>query len=153
MSKLIETVQNTRAISGSLLDALLAVQEIDGYLTDAALEAVSMAYGITMTQVYETASFYSMLRFAPEAETVIQICQNAPCHVAGADETVAAFEKTLGISMGETTPDGAWSLAYTACIGQCQASPSVMVGGRVYTEIIADKVPGFLQSLGFSEKR
>lgn len=153
MSKLIETAQNTRAISGSLLDALLAVQEIDGYLTDAAMEAVSMAYGITLTQVYETASFYSMLRFAPQAKTVIQICQNAPCHVAGADETVAAFEKQLGVCMGETTEDGAWSLKYTACIGQCQASPSVMVGGRVYTEISADKVPGFLKSLGFSEKR
>jgi len=133
--------------SGSLLEALLAAQEVNGCLTEAALKAVSDAFGIPMTQIYETASFYSMLRFVPAGKTVIQICRNAPCHVAGAGNTVAALEQALGITVGETTRDGAFTLEYTECIGQCQASPSLVVNGKVHTGVTSDKVAGLLASL------
>lgn len=142
-----EAVQAVKDASGSVLEALLAAQAAEGILTDEALEAAADAYSTTAAKLYETASFYSMFRFAPVGKTVIAICRNAPCHVAGAGETIAAFEEALDISMGETTPDGAFTLQYSECIGQCQASPSVMVNGAVYTGVTADKVPGLLKAV------
>lgn len=147
MSTARQSVQSVKEASGSLLEAFLAVQEAEGYLTEAALKAVSEAYAIPMTQIYETASFYSMFRFAPAGKTIIQVCRNAPCHVAGAGDTVAALEQALGITIGETTKDGAFTLEYTECIGQCQASPSLVINGEVHTSVTSDKVAGLLASL------
>lgn len=150
MNAVSQAVGSVREAEGSLLDALLAAQEVDGYLTKQALAAVADAYRVPLTQLYETASFYSMLRFSPAGKTIIQICHNAPCHVAGASQTVEALEQALNLRMGETTSDGAVTLEYSECIGQCQASPSVLVNGNVHTNITADKVPQLLASLGRS---
>lgn len=147
MSTLTQTIKAVKSGDGSLLDAMLAVQDIDGYLTEQALEEIAQAYGMPLTQLYETATFYSMLRFAPVGKIVIQVCRNAPCHVAGAGETVAAFEQALGIPIGGTTKDSAFTLEYTECIGQCQASPSVLVNGALHTGVTADKVPALLKAL------
>jgi NADH:ubiquinone oxidoreductase 24 kD subunit len=146
MSRYIKTAQAVRDNSGSLLDAALAVQAIDGWLSREAMDAVSVAYDVPVAQFYEMASFYSMLRFAPAGKTVIQVCRNAPCHVAGAKETIAAFEKALGIGMGETAADGSYTLEYVECQGQCQASPSVVINGTLHTDVTADKVPGLLKA-------
>jgi len=53
---------------------------------------------------------------------VIRICESAPCHVAGADAVIAAWEKELGMKMGESTADGKFALELTECVGQCQAT-------------------------------
>jgi len=147
VSTLTQTIKAVKSGDGSLLDAMLAVQDIDGYLTEQALEEIAQTYGMPLTQLYETATFYSMLRFAPVGKIVIQVCRNAPCHVAGAGETVAAFEQALGIPIGGTTKDSAFTLEYTECIGQCQASPSVLVNGVLHTGVTADKVPALLKAL------
>lgn len=145
MSTKKQTAQAVNA-SGGVLSALLAAQQATGYLTDQALATVADAYGMTAAALYETASFYSMIRFSPMGKTLIQICRNAPCHVAGAADTIAAFEEALGIPMGQTTPDGAFTLEFAECIGQCQASPTVVVNGAIYTGVTADKVPGLLKA-------
>lgn len=143
-SKIIQTVKET---SDSLLDAMLAVQEIDGYLTENAMQELAEAYHVHLTQIYESASFYRMIRFAPKGKNIVQICHNAPCHVAGAAKTIEAFEKALGIAMGETTADNMYTLEYSECIGQCHASPSVVINGNIYTGITSDKVPELLKTL------
>jgi len=147
MKKYLDTISRVQKEDGSLLDAMLATQEIDGCLTEDAIWAIGEAFGLAVTQVYETASFYSMIRFAPVGKTVIQVCRNAPCHVAGAQETIAALEDALGVSMGDTSTDGKYTLEYTECIGQCQASPSVLVNSKVHSNVTADKVPELMKAL------
>jgi len=147
MEKYKDTISLVQKKEGSLLDAIIAVQELYGYVSETAMGALAQAFKIAPTQVYETASFYSMIRFAPVGRIIIKVCHNAPCHVAGAGKTIAALENALGIQMGETTKDGKYSLEYTECIGQCQASPSILINGNTYSNITVDKVPELLKAI------
>jgi NADH-quinone oxidoreductase subunit E len=122
-----------------LLDALLALQEADGYVTAEAMEALAEELGSTPARIYDSASFYSMLRFSPPKAVTIQICQSAPCHVAGTAEVIQALEEALGIRMGEATADGKYKLEYTECLGQCQDSPCLLVNGSLHTRMNAEK--------------
>lgn len=124
----------------SFLDTLHALQDIDGYVTPEAMDTLAGEFGSTPAKIYETASFYSMIRFAPQPVTTIQICRSAPCHVAGAGEIIKDLENALGIRMGESTPDGKIKLEYVECLGQCQDSPSVLINGVLHTNTDAGKI-------------
>ena len=134
--------------SDSILNAMHAIQDVEGYLTKDAIRALSERFGISVTEVYGTASFYSMLRFSPPAATRVEICKGASCHVAGAKEVIDALETTLKIQMGKTSEDGQYSLDFIECIGQCDASPSILVNGELHTGMSPEKV-----ELLFTEKR
>lgn len=121
--------------SSSFLDTLHAFQEVDGYITTEAMEALADAYDSTPSRIYETASFYSMIRFTPQPDVTIQICRSAPCHVAGSAAVIEALEKTLGIRMGETTADNSFRLEYVECLGQCQESPALLVNGELHKNL------------------
>jgi len=129
---IITTAQET----GGLLDAMLACQNQDGYLTEAAINALADAFGMFPASVYETASFYTMLRLSPPAGKIdIRICRGAPCHVAGASAVIAAIEQALDVKIGHATPDGTYFFGYTECLGQCQHSPALLINGKLHTEL------------------
>lgn len=131
--------------TGGLYDVMLAVQAEEGYLSEPAILSIAEAFEATPSHIYDTASFYSMIHFSPKGEVQIEICRGAPCHVAGSAKVIQAIEHYLGISIGNRTPDGKYSFAYTECIGQCQASPSVLINGKLYTEMDAEKVINILE--------
>lgn len=139
-----EIIEEARK-TGGLYDAMLAVQAEEGYLSEPAILAVAEAFGATPSHIYDTASFYSMIHFSPKGEVQIEICRGAPCHVAGSAEVIKAIENYLGIRIGGRTPDGKYSFTYTECIGQCQASPSVLINGKLYTEMDAGKIIDILE--------
>jgi len=131
---------------GSILDAMLALQEEEGYLTEEAVHALAEAYGMFPAQVYETGSFYGMLRFKkPEGQVDIRICRGAPCHVSGAPAVIDAVEKELGITIGQVTEDGRFYFGYMECQGQCQAAPSLLVDGQLYTDMTPQKAVELIQ--------
>jgi NADH:ubiquinone oxidoreductase subunit E len=90
--------------------------------------------------VYGVASFYSMISLNPLGRHVIRLCEDAPCHVAGGQEIWETLEQALGVSFGETTPDGEWSLLTTSCIGACSVGPVMMVDEEIYGNLTPDKV-------------
>lgn len=131
---------------GGILDAMLALQEKDGYLTREAVEALAKEFDMFSSEVYDTASFYSMIKLAPpEGKTEILICRGAPCHVAGSTEVIETVEKMLGIKVGETTKDGKYFFGYTECLGQCQAAPSLEINRTLYTDLTPEKVTALLK--------
>jgi len=131
-----------------LLDALHEAQAAEGYLSIGAIRRLADRYRCSSAEVYDCASFYSMFRFEPDSAVRIQICRGAPCHVSGAAEVIRALEEELGIPMGGRTPDGAYSLEYTECVGQCGAAPSLLVNGRLYTDMTAEKARKLIKTGG-----
>lgn len=121
------------------LDTLHALQVEYDYVTSEAIEVLADEFGATPAKIYESASFYSMIRFAPQKTVTIQICRSAPCHVAGAGEVIKAMENELGIRMGETTSDGKIKLEFVECLGQCQESACLLINGILHTQIDAPK--------------
>lgn len=130
---------------GILLNAMHAAQNQCGYLTEEAITALADTFQLTKAEVVSMVTFYGMFRMAPPPPVCIQLCKSAPCHVAGAGAVIAALETELGIKMGETTADGQYQLAYVECLGQCQASPTLLVNGRLHTGVTPGQVKALLR--------
>ena len=97
-----ENVIQKALADGGLLDALLALQNAEGYVSEDALNALAEYAKVSPAELYDAASFYSMLRFAPPAKTEIRICRGTACHSADNADVVTALEAETGLKMGES---------------------------------------------------
>ena len=127
---------------GGLLDALLSLQKAEGYVSEGALAALAAHVGVSPAELYDAASFYSMLRFEKPAQVEIRVCRGTACHSGGNADLVAALEEATGVKPGESNEK--FSLGWVECLGQCQAAPNVLINGELYTNVELDKIPELL---------
>lgn len=120
----LETHGDTEA---DLVAVLQHVNEALGYVPTLAIVEIARRMGLPPSRVYSVATFYTMISTEPRGRHVIQFCESAPCHVVGGGELWQALRNTLGVEAGETTPDGAWTLITTSCIGQCNRGPVLII--------------------------
>ena len=133
----------TSALSdGGLLDALLSLQKAEGYVSEEGLKALAAHIGVSAAELYDTASFYSMLRFEKPVKTEIRVCRGTACHSGGNAELVKALEQATGLKLGEENEQ--FSLGWVECLGQCQAAPNLLINGELYTNVELDKIPELL---------
>lgn len=132
----------------SILDVLKAVQAEEGYLSDSALCEVAKLYGKYPSEVYETATFYTMLNVGGKAEHTVEVCGSTCCDAAGAAAIAEAVSKELGIGLGETTEDKKWSLRRCECLGRCDTAPNVLVDGELLTNATAEQVLDCIRKAG-----
>jgi NADH-quinone oxidoreductase subunit E len=114
----------------ALLPLCHLAQEQDGYLCNDAMEEIAELTGTTFAEVRGTASFYDLLHLQPVGTYVVGICTNVACLLAGGLELLEHAESTLGIPVGATTDDGAFTLEETECLGDCSVAPCVQVNSR-----------------------
>lgn len=133
----------------AVLPALAAAQEQNqGYLTESLLDAVARYLDMPRVAVYEVATFYSMFDLEPVGRHKINICTNISCMLCGADELVAHLEKRLGIKLGETTPDGKFTLKVEEeCLAACAGGPMMTVDGHYYEKLTPEKIDEILDGL------
>ena len=117
----------------ALLD--LAQRQHDNWLPRAALDVVADMLQMARIRVYEVATFYSMFNLRPVGKHFFQICTTTPCWLRGSDEVVKACEKKLGITIGETTPDGLFTLTEVECLGACVNAPIIQVNDDFYEDL------------------
>lgn len=120
---------------GGLIPVLQETQKLYGYLPKEALRAIAEARCIPFSSVYGVATFYSQFHLRPQGETVIRICHGTACHVLGAPEVTRAVVEELGIKIGETTEDLAFTLESVACVGCCGLAPVMLVDGQTYGQL------------------
>ena len=137
-----QTIIRKALKDGGLLDALLALQKEEGYVSENALEALAEDLGVETADLYDSASFYSMLRFEKPAQTEIRVCRGTACHSGGNTALVEALEAATGIRLGEGNEQ--YSLGGVECLGQCQAAPSMLVNGELFTDVALDRIPEIL---------
>lgn len=128
----------------ALVEILKEVNDTSGHLTREHLQRIAKRMDMPLSKVYSVASFYSLLSLKQLGKHVIRFCQDAPCHVVGGREVWDALEQGLGISFGETTPDGEWSLLTTSCIGACAVGPVMMIDDDIYGNLTPQKVDEIL---------
>jgi NADH-quinone oxidoreductase subunit E len=115
----------TRAL---LLPALHIAQRVhDGWLPDAAIEAVAVFLELPPAEVAGVVSFYDMYHQRPVGRHRIRVCTNLSCQLRGSDEILAALRLELGVDPGEVTPDGRCSYVSFECLGSCDTAPMMMV--------------------------
>jgi len=116
-----------------LLD--LAQRQHDNWLPRAAMDYVGCMLDMAPIRVYEVATFYTMFNLKPVGKYLLQACTTTPCWLRGSDEVVAACEGKLGIHMGQTTPDGMFTLAEAECLGACVNAPVLWVNDDFYEDL------------------
>ncbi|MCR5041631.1 MAG: NADH-quinone oxidoreductase subunit NuoE [Clostridia bacterium] len=131
----------------TLIEILQTVQEEYGYLPAEAVEEVSRLTGASVAKLYGIATFYAQFRLEKPGKYLIMLCKGTACHVNGASGIEQAVSEELGISDGETTPDGLFSLKTVACLGCCSLSPVMMINNETYGSLTPDKAKKILRGL------
>ena len=124
----------------SLIPILQAVQEEQGFLSEAAVASISRHLGIPASKVYGVATFYNQFRFQPKGKYHILVCRGTACHVKGSAKVLDALIKYLKIEPGKTTRDKMFSLETVACMGACALSPVICINEDFYAKVSPAKV-------------
>lgn len=129
--------------------ALRVVQhENEGYLELEHLDAVAAYLGIPEIQVYETASFYTMLQTEKVGRHSVSVCTNISCMLCGGEEILSCLEDKLGIKAGESTPDGrVYLMKEEECLAACKDAPMMMVDHVYHTNLTPAKVDEIIDGL------
>jgi NADH-quinone oxidoreductase subunit E len=131
----------------ALMPALHIVQGELGWLPEEALVQVAGLLELTPAEVLSVASFYTMYNRRPVGKYLIQVCTNVSCSLLGAEHLLEHISRKLGIGVGETTPDGLFTLVEVECLGSCGTAPVMQVNERYYEQLTAAKVDAILDEL------
>jgi NADH-quinone oxidoreductase subunit E len=131
----------------AVLPALRLAQEEHGWLPPVALREVADALDLTPAYCQAVASFYDMLHLEPVGRHLVEVCTNLSCALVGAQRVVEAFEAELGVSAGETTPDGGVTLSAVECLGGCGYAPVVSVDYRYRQRVKPEDAAAILREL------
>lgn len=149
---LINDVLNKYAsVDGSLITILQHAQDIYGYLPTDVLYHIAERIGSTPAKVMGVATFYSQFRLQPVGKYLIMLCQGTACHVNGSEKIEKAIKEEIGISDGETTADGLFTLKNVACLGCCSLSPVLMINDETYGRLTPEKTKEILRNLKAKE--
>jgi NADH:ubiquinone oxidoreductase subunit E len=134
MSTVEEAVDAAVAENGvepsSLVGVLKHLRDHHHDLSDPVLRSVADRLGVPVGSVEAVATFYSFLQTGPTGQHTVRVCRTVSCMMAGADQLAATFVSRLGTQMGTTSEDGAVTLEWTACLGQCDHAPAALVDDK-----------------------
>jgi NADH-quinone oxidoreductase subunit E len=140
----IATVEHPREL---VVDVMFAVQDHYGYLSDQAVEEVAQFVGMSLLEVEELATFYTFVYRQPVGKYVIHVCDSVICWMDGYESIRDHLSRKLGIAMGETTPDGLFTLLPACCIGYCDMSPAMLVNKKAYGLLTPESIDQILDNL------
>ena len=130
-----------------LLDIVEQVQRRFGHISDRAIQLISTLLGIHRVEIEDMVSFYAFFNREPRGRFRIRLSRTPISFMKGAREVALAFEQALGISLGETSADGAFTLEWTSDIGMADQEPAALINGTVLTALTPADVPQIVTSL------
>jgi NADH-quinone oxidoreductase subunit E len=131
---------NKRHQIGALIPLLQSAQDSYGYIPEKIIYYISELVNIPAAEIYGVITFYSQFRLKPIGKNLIKICEGTACHVNGAKSVLSTLQDELGISIGETTDDGNFSLVSVACLGCCSLAPVMMINDETFGNLNTDKI-------------
>lgn len=136
---------------GELINILHKTQSTFGYLPAEIQEIISRELDIPVAKVYGVVTFYSFFTMVPKGKFPISICTGTACYVRGAETVLEEFKKKLGLEVGETSPDGKFSISCLRCVGACGLAPVVMIGDKTYGRVSPESVDEILKEYEVTE--
>ena len=132
----------------ALIPLLFVIQRERGYIDNAGVNYLAKFLELEVTDVWETATFYSMFNMRPVGKYHIQVCKTLSCRIMGEPEITGHICNKLGIHVGETTADGKFTVSRVECLGSCGTAPMMQIGFDYYEDLTTEKVDKILDSLG-----
>ncbi len=130
-----------------LMMILSDIQKEYGYIPLEVQQIVSERTGASVAEIYGVVTFYSFFSLKPKGKYVVGCCLGTACYVKGAQGVIDKFSEILGISPGETTEDGMFTIDALRCIGACGIAPAVSINGKVYPKVAVSSVPKIVEEL------
>jgi len=128
----------------ALLPVLHMAQEDFGYLSMETQQMVADLLDVRLMVVREVVTFYTMFREQPCGTYLMEVCTNAGCMLNGADELLQHMTEALGIKVGETTPDGMFTVTEVECAGACSGAPVVQINNEYHEKVDAGYMDAFI---------
>ena len=132
---------------GELINILHEAQHVQGYLPEETQRIIASKLGIPVSKVYGVVTFYTFFTMTPKGRHPISVCMGTACYVRGSEKLLEEFKRVLGIEVGDTTPDGKFSLDCLRCVGACGLAPVVMIGEKVYGRLQPVDVKKIIEEL------
>jgi len=137
---------------GAVMPLLWLVQSRVGHVPLEAEQWIATRLGLTPSFVHGITTFYTMYRTAPAGKHVVQVCTTVSCMLRGADPVLAHIKQKLGVEVGETTPDGMFTLVTVECLGSCGTAPTIQVNDDYYEDMDIARTNEILDALARGEK-
>jgi NADH-quinone oxidoreductase subunit E len=132
----------------AVMACLAIVQQEQGFVSKESEEQVARYLGMPTIAVHEVTTFYNMYNQVPVGKYKLNVCTNLPCQLRDGAKALHHLEKKLGIAMGETTPDGLFTLQQSECLGACADSPVMLVNDRTMCSFMSnDKLDQLIDGL------
>jgi len=131
----------------AILPALHEVINDVGYTNPEIFKEIAELLYLSPLEVSETASFYTFFPAQGTGKYLIQVCTNLSCSLLGAESLVKYLEEKLRIKVGETKPDGKFTLVTVECLGSCGTAPVMQINQDYYENLTQDKIDKILIEL------
>jgi NADH-quinone oxidoreductase subunit E len=114
----------------AVMACLSIVQQEQGHVSLEAEKAIAAYLRMPVMAVHEVTTFYNMYNQRPVGKFKLNVCTNLPCQLRDGYQALHHLEQKLGVTMGETTADGLFTLQQSECLGACADSPVMLVNDR-----------------------
>ena len=144
--RILAIVERHRHQDGPLIEILHEVQAEFGCVPPGAVATLARALNYSRAEVHGVVSFYHHFRTKPPGRHVLQVCRAESCQAAGGQALERHAQERLGVSFGETTPDGRMTLSAVYCLGLCACSPAAMLDGEVHGRLTKERLDTLLDT-------
>ncbi len=147
--QILKIVDENGGCKENLLAILLKLQDLspENYIDERTANLVADRVGLSHVQMYDILTFYAMLSIKPRGKYIIEVCNSSPCYASKADRVTEILERLLGIKVGQTTPDGLFTVQYMPCNGYCEIGPVMRVQGKTHGNLTEEKIKEIIDDL------
>ena len=143
--KLAQVIQDHKEQKGALMPVLQEAQNIFGCVSEDVQKVIAEGLGVTLSEVYGVATFYSQFSLQPKGKYVCGVCLGTACYVKGSQAVLDKLCEELEINPGDTTKDGKFTVQATRCLGACGLAPVMMINDDVFGRLTPAEIPGILE--------
>jgi len=129
------------------INVMYEVQRYYGHLTDEGLQEAAALLGMTPLELEELATFYDFIYREPVGRFVLHVCDGVVCWMFHEGSLFDYLCQKLGVCAGEVTADGMFTVLPTACIGNCNEAPAMVVNGRFFGNLTPQRLDEILEQL------
>ena len=141
-------IEKYRNQPGSLIHALVEIQQENRWLPREVLHKVAEALQVPFAQVMQIASFYKTFSLTPKGRHEVHVCTGMTCHLLGAPKLLEKVGQLTGLKPGETDAEARFTFETGACLGSCSIGPELIVDGKHYGRMTPDKAEDVLKQYG-----
>lgn len=144
--EILEEIKHYPSSAMATIDALKIIQKFRGWVSDESVKDIAQFLDISNEDVDSVATFYSRIYRKPVGRNVILICDSISCMIMGYGSVYEFISKKIGISFGETTSDGRYTLLPISCLGDCNHAPTMMINNEHYNKLTIEQIDELLNN-------